>query len=146
MLKHSHQASRGEDAARGCNRRATLRGLKPSTETFGPSQGAWLPLKNLHLWKQGTVNNCRCSVMSNSLRPRELYSPWNFPGHNTGVGSRALLQGIFLIQGLSPGLPHCRRILYQWSHQGSPSPTGPPICKGSPGKMRLYHFSPHSPR
>ena len=33
----------------------------------------------------------------------------------------ALLQGIFPIQGLNPGLPHCRRILYHLSHQGSPS-------------------------
>ena len=28
--------------------------------------------------------------------------------------------GIFAIQGLNPGLPHCRQILYQLSHQGSP--------------------------
>ena len=32
----------------------------------------------------------------------------------------SLLQGIFLTQGRTPGLPHCRRILYQLSHQGSP--------------------------
>ena len=42
------------------------------------------------------------------------------PGKNTGVGSHALLQGIFPTQGLNPGLPHCRRILYHLSHQGSP--------------------------
>ena len=33
----------------------------------------------------------------------------------------SLLQGIFPIQGLNPGLPHCRQILYQLSYQGSPS-------------------------
>ena len=33
------------------------------------------------------------SVMSDSLRPHELYSSWNFPGQNTGVGSLSLLQG-----------------------------------------------------
>ena len=33
-------------------------------------------------------------------------------------GSLSLLQGIFLTQGLNPGLPHCRWILYQLSHQG----------------------------
>ena len=32
----------------------------------------------------------------------------------------SLLQGIFPIQGSNPGLPHCRRICYQLSHQGSP--------------------------
>ena len=42
------------------------------------------------------------------------------PGKDTGVGWHALLQGIFLTQGLNPGLPHCRWILYQLSHQGSP--------------------------
>ena len=30
-------------------------------------------------------------------------------------------QGIFPTQGSNPGLPHCRRILYQLSHQGSPT-------------------------
>ena len=58
--------------------------------------------------------------MSNSLWPYGLYSPWNSPGQNTRVGSLSLLQGIFPTQGLNPGLPHCRWILYQLSHNGSP--------------------------
>jgi len=29
-------------------------------------------------------------------------------------------RGIFPTQGSNPGLPHCRQILYQLSHQGSP--------------------------
>ena len=45
---------------------------------------------------------------------------WNSPGQNTGVGSLSLLQGIFPTQGLNPGLLHCRQILYQLSHKGSP--------------------------
>ena len=49
-----------------------------------------------------------------------MYSPWNSPGQNTGVGSLSLLQGIFPTQGWNPGLPHCRWVLYQLSHQGSP--------------------------
>ena len=61
-----------------------------------------------------------CSVVSDSLWPHGLYSPWNSPGQNTGVGSLALLEGIFPTQGLNPGLPHCRGILYQLSHRGSP--------------------------
>ena len=100
-----------------------------------------------------------CSVISHSLQPRGLYSPWNSPGQNTGVGSLSLLQGIFpnpmelrfptlqadslsaeppgkpkntgvgslsllqrifLTQELNWGLLHCRWILYQLSHQGSP--------------------------
>ena len=39
------------------------------------------------------------SVVSNSLWPHGLYSPWNSPGQNTGVGSHSLLQGIFPTQG-----------------------------------------------
>ena len=60
------------------------------------------------------------SIVSGSLRPHGLYSPWNSPGQNTGVGSLSLLQGIFPTQGSNPGLPYCRWILYQVSHQGSP--------------------------
>jgi len=48
------------------------------------------------------------------------YSPWNSPSQNTGVGSLSLLQGIFPTQGLNPGLPHYRQILYQLSYKGSP--------------------------
>ena len=53
--------------------------------------------------------------MSDSWRPHELYSPWKSPGQNTGVGSLALLQGIFPTQGSNPGLPNCRQILSQLS-------------------------------
>ena len=59
------------------------------------------------------------SVVSNSLRPHGLYSPWNSPGQNTGVGSLSLLQGIIPTQGSNSGLPHCRQILYQLSSKGS---------------------------
>ena len=61
-----------------------------------------------------------CSVVSDSLQPHGLYSPWNSPAQNTGVGSLSLLQGIFPTQGSNPGLLHWRRILYQLSHKGSP--------------------------
>ena len=60
------------------------------------------------------------SVVSDSLWPHRLYSPWNSPGHNIGVGSYSLLQGIFPTEGLDPGLQHCRHILHLPSHQRSP--------------------------
>ena len=41
--------------------------------------------------------------MSDSLRPHGLYSPWNSPGQNTGVGSLSLLQGSF--PGIEPRSP-----------------------------------------
>ena len=37
---------------------------------------------------------------------------WDSTGKNTGVGCRALLQGIFPTQGSNPGLPNSRQILY----------------------------------
>ena len=61
-----------------------------------------------------------CSVMSDSVQPHGVYCPWNSPGLNTGVNTLSLLQGIFPTQGLSPGLPHCRWIIYQLSHKGNP--------------------------
>ena len=45
-----------------------------------------------------------------------------FSGQKTRVGSLSRLQGIFPTQGSNPGLPHCRWILYQPSHKGSPLP------------------------
>ena len=44
-----------------------------------------------------SLESASSSVMSGSLQP-QLYSPWNSPGQNTGVGGRSLLQGIFLMQ------------------------------------------------
>ena len=70
--------------------------------------------------KQACSTVLSCSVMSDSLQPHGPHSKWNSPGQNIGVGSLSLLQGIFPIQGSNPGLPHCRGILYQLSHQGSP--------------------------
>ena len=32
-----------------------------------------------------------CSAVSYSVRPNRLYSPWNSPGQNTGVGRLSLL-------------------------------------------------------
>ena len=56
-----------------------------------------------------------------------LYSPWDSPGQNTGVGDLSLLQGIFPTRdwtqvsctGRQAGR-FCRQILYQLSHEGSP--------------------------
>ena len=67
-----------------------------------------------------TITESESHIVSNSLRPHGLYSPWNSPGQNTGVGSLYLRQGIFPTQGSNPGLPHCGWILYQLSHKGSP--------------------------
>ena len=58
-----------------------------------------------------------CPTLCN---PYGLYSPWNSPGQNTGIGRPSFLQEIFPTPGSNPGLPQCRWILYQLSHKGSP--------------------------
>ena len=58
-------------------------------------------------------NPMDCSLPGSSVHGDSL-------GKNTRVDCHALLQGIFLIQGLNSGLPHCRQILDSLSHQGSP--------------------------
>ena len=61
-----------------------------------------------------------------SLSCVRLYvSPWSiqsmeFSRPDTGVGSCSLLQGIFPNQESNSYLPHCRQILYQLGHKGSP--------------------------
>ena len=71
-------------------------------------------------FKSKLCESASCLVVSDFLWPRGIHSPWNSPGQNTGVGSLSLLQGIFPNQGLNQGLPHCRQVLYQLSHKGSP--------------------------
>ena len=93
---------------------ATLR-VSPKTR-----QMIWVISVGSLVWSLLWSESESCSVVSKSLGPHELYSPWDSPGENTGVGSLSLLQGIFPTQGLNPGLPHCRQILCQLSHQGSP--------------------------
>ena len=69
---------------------------------------------------------CFPSVLSAVARPqscplRDMWTdsrPQDFPGRNTGLGCRALLQRIFLTQGLNPCLLcllHCRQTLYHWA-------------------------------
>ena len=59
-------------------------------------------------------------VVSDSFQLHGLYSPWNSPCQNTGMGSCSLLQEIFPIQGSNLGLPYLRQILHHLSHQGNP--------------------------
>ena len=70
------------------------------------------------------------------VTPWTIYSPWNSPGQNTGVGSLSLLQRIFSAQGLNPGLPRCRQILYQLSHQGTPGRLEWVACPFSSGSSQ----------
>ena len=76
------------------------------------------------------------SVMSNSLWPHELHSPWNSPGQNTGADSLSLHQGIFPTQGLNPRLSHCRWILYRLNYKGAVLSS----LQKLKGSIHLYSF------
>ena len=66
-----------------------------------------------------------CAVVSDSLQSYGLYSPWNSPGQNTGVGSLSLLQGIFPTQGSNPGLSLVLQVdSLPAEPQGKPKSTG----------------------
>ena len=97
---------------------ATSVGLQEKQGNSRKTSASLTVLKPLTVWI--TRNYESHSVVSDSLQPHGLYSPWNSPSQNTGVGSLSLFLGIFPTQGSNPGLPHCRWILYQLSHQGSP--------------------------
>ena len=57
---------------------------------------------------------------------------WDSPSKNTGDGCLSLFQGIFPIQGLNPGLGHCKLIPYHLSHQGSQASEGHSQCHAYP--------------
>ena len=83
----------------------------PWTEELGGLQSMGSQVK----WSCSVVSD---SLLPDGLEPTKLLSPWGFPGKNTGVGCHFLLQGIFPTQGLNPGLPHCRQVLYRLRHRG----------------------------
>ena len=55
--------------------------------------------------------------------------PWDSPSKSTGVGCHALLQGIFLTQGLNPHLLHCRQIVLPTEPPRKPQGTGCELVK-----------------
>ena len=85
------------------------------------SANASCPQKDEHMPACSIAQSCATlhNPMDCSL-PGSSSMGGDSPCKNTGVGCHALVQGIFPTQGLNPGIPHCRRILYCLSHQGSP--------------------------
>ena len=65
-------------------------------------------------------SNPRIESRSPAVQVDSLPSEPRGKPKNTGVGSLSLIQGIFPTQESNWGLLHCRWILYQLSHQGSP--------------------------
>ena len=64
------------------------------------------------LWSKSEV---KVKVAQSGLTlydPMDLYSPWNSPGQNRGVGSLSLLKRSFLTQELNWG-PHSNNFVFQ---------------------------------
>ena len=72
------------------------------------------PVRELLLPKLTCEGETR-SVMSNFLWPHGLYSPWNSPGQNTGVGSQSFLQGNLLTRNQTGVSWIARRFLTNWA-------------------------------
>ena len=90
---------------------------------------------------------CHCLVTSvasdpvwpRGLQPARLPCPWESPGKSTGVGCHALLQGIFLTQGLNP---HLLCLLHWRVSSSSLVPPGKPIQHSSHmGNKRMWNTS-----
>ena len=78
---------------------------KDRFRVFGLSESLLLPISKGYLeinwiktWHNWVDGNWRQWII--------LLCPWNFSGKNAGLGCHFLLQGIFLTQGLNPGLLH----------------------------------------
>ena len=57
------------------------------------------------------------TLQTRGLQQARLLCLWGYPGKKSGVGCHVLLQGIFLTQGLNPGLLHGSQILYRLSQE-----------------------------
>ena len=77
-------------------------------------------LPNWRWWWCLVAKSCLFCDSMNYIQPIRLLCPWDYPGKNTGVGCRFLLQGIFLTQGWNPCLLHWQTGPLPLSHQGSP--------------------------
>ena len=89
---------------------STLPPQKPTWYSFSPV--FWHFVFNKYILKVKVAQSC--------LTLCDSMDYWEFSRSEYWRGSLSLLQGIFPTQGLNPGLLHCRWILYQLSHKGSP--------------------------
>ena len=73
-----------------------------------------------HYWLSGHEVKWKSFSSFDPLQPHGLYSAWNSPDQNTGVGYHFHPQGNFPNQGLNPDLSHLKLILYSWATREAP--------------------------
>ena len=80
--------------------------LTASTRRGRANQNEEWTIRKHPLWPMKGKVSQSCLTLCDPMDYTVLYSLWNSPGQNTGVGSCSLLQGIFPTQGsnLSPAL------------------------------------------
>ena len=135
---HSPWNSPGQNTGAGSH--SLLQGIFP-TQGSNPGLARCRRLlyqlnhKGAHIYIY-TYTQCLCPAVKSCPT---LCTPmhWSSPGSFVhGIHQSRILEwvavptsrGSSLTQGSNPGLPHCRRILYQLSHQGSlPTPPAPYI-------------------
>ena len=128
------QSSAGKKSTRNARNPSSIpgSGRSPGEGNCYPRQYSWSSLvaqlvKNLHamqeswVWSLGWEDPLEKGTATHSkilawripwtIQSIEFFRPEYWSGF-------PLPQGIFPTQGLNPGLPHCRRILYQLSHKG----------------------------
>ena len=86
-----------------------------------------------------SLQSCLTLWDSMDCVPVRILCPWDSPGKDTGGECHALLQGIFLTQGLNPHLLrllHWRRILYPWANrEATPCPSASGLIFGFPSHL-----------
>ena len=70
-----------------------------------PYTGHWIKLNRLQSVRAKSLQSC-LTLWPYGLQPARILCPWDSPGKNTEVGCHALLQWIFLTQGLDLLLLH----------------------------------------
>ena len=80
-------------------------------KTGGTGRREVLEWRFYYIWSLRSMRACSVasvvcdSLWPHGLQPTRLLCPWDSPSKNTAVGCHALLQGIFLTQGLNSRLP-----------------------------------------
>ena len=122
--EHHQKSLQTINAGEGVENRNTLAllvGMHTDTATMENSMEIPLKTRNKTTRHVSAKSLQSCPTLCNPMdcSPPGSSVHGDSPGKKTRVGCHALLQGIFPTQGLNPGLPHCRWILYHLSHQGS---------------------------